>query len=271
VATLHRRPIGLLGAPTDSNSSFARGPALAPSAIRAALASDMSNQTTEHGLVIGSSIALADHGDLSLDETPADDDRISAGVTAVLQAGQVPLTLGGDHSITAPIVRAIAALHGPVHILQFDAHHDLYADFQGNPRSHASPFARILERGHAAGITQVGIRTFTRHLQEQVERYGVDVLDMRRLDVAKWVAPRRPIYVSLDLDVLDPAFAPGVSHHEPGGLSVRELISLLHRIDAPIVGADIVELNPNRDVNGMTATVAAKLLKELLGIIARGG
>ena len=82
--------------------------------------------------------------------------------------------------------------------------------------------------------------------------------------------PHGPLYVSIDLDALDPAFAPGVSHHEPGGLSVRELLSVLHRIDAPIVGADVVEYNPARDVNGVTAVVAAKLVKELAALAARG-
>jgi arginase family enzyme len=78
--------------------------------------------------------------------------------------------------------------------------------------------------------------------------------------------PEAPLYISIDLDALDPAFAPGVSHHEPGGLSTRELLSVLHRIEGPIVGADIVELNPSRDINGVTATLAAKLVKELAAL-----
>ena len=83
--------------------------------------------------------------------------------------------------------------------------------------------------------------------------------------------PDAPLYVSIDLDALDPAFAPGVSHHEPGGLSVRDIINVLHRVEGPIVGGDIVEYNPHRDVNGVTAVVAAKLLKELAALAAKGG
>jgi len=82
--------------------------------------------------------------------------------------------------------------------------------------------------------------------------------------------PDRPLYVSIDMDALDPAHAPGVSHHEPGGLSVRELLSVLHRVSGPIVGADLVEYNPDRDINGVTAVVAAKLVKELAALAAKG-
>lgn len=93
---------------------------------------------------------------------------------------------------------------------------------------------------------------------------------MRQFAPERVPIPDAPLYVSIDLDALDPAFAPGVSHHEPGGLSVRELLSVLHRIDRPIVGADIVEYNPARDLNGITAVVAAKLVKELAAIAGRG-
>jgi arginase family enzyme len=82
--------------------------------------------------------------------------------------------------------------------------------------------------------------------------------------------PESPLYISIDLDALDPAFAPGVSHHEPGGLSVRDVISVLHRVPPPIVGADVVEFNPSRDLNGMTAVVAAKFVKELAALAAKG-
>ena len=92
---------------------------------------------------------------------------------------------------------------------------------------------------------------------------------MRSFEAASVPIPEGPLYVSIDMDALDPAFAPGVSHHEPGGLSVREILSVLHRIEAPIIGADVVEYNPTRDINGMTAVVAAKFVKELAGLAAR--
>lgn len=262
------RPVRLIGLPTDSNSSFLRGAAKAPPLIRAQLFSPHVNMAAESGAEIGRDVVLEDAGDLALGETPADDALISAAVRQALADGAAPLLLGGDHWVTAPILAGIAAHYGPVTILHFDAHSDCYADFEGNPRSHASPFARILEAGHAARLVQVGIRTQTMHLRDQARRYGIELVPMR--DFTPAAVPRLvgPIYVSIDLDGLDPAFAPGVSHHEPGGLSVRQLLDVLHGIDAPVIGADIVEYNPDRDINDMTACVAAKLVKELAALMA---
>ena len=148
-------------------------------------------------------------------------------------------------------------------MLHIDAHPDLYDDFEGDRLSHACPFARIMEEGLARRIVQVGIRAMTGHQREQADRFGVEVIDMRA-----WYAGARPtiedpVYISLDLDGIDPAFAPGVSHREPGGLTVREVLDLVQRTKGALLGADVVELNPRRDPEGLTATVAAKLVKEL--------
>jgi agmatinase len=261
--------IQLIGLPTDSHSSFLRGPAQAPKAIRAALASGHSNQATEMGAELGIDIAVEDLGDLPLDESAADFDRIAAAATAVVEAGKVALFLGGDHMVTYPLVAGIAAVRGPLNILHFDAHPDIYDDFGGDPLSHASPFARIMERGLATHLVQVGIRTLNRHCREQAERFGVEIVEMRKFSPDAVPIPEGPLYVSIDMDALDPAFAPGVSHHEPGGLSVRDILSVLHRIEAKIVGADVVEYNPARDINDMTAVVAAKFVKELAGLASR--
>jgi agmatinase len=262
--------IRLIGLPTDSHSSFLRGPAQAPGAIRAALASEHANQASESGLEIGSDVLVEDFGDLPLDEGPGDVDRIRDAAAGAARSGVVPLFLGGDHMVTNPIVAGLASVHGPINILHFDAHPDLYDDFEGDPLSHASPFARIMERGHARRLVQVGIRTMNGHCREQAGRFGVEVVEMRDFAANEVPIPDQPLYISVDMDALDPAFAPGVSHHEPGGLSVRELLSVLHRIRSPIVGADIVEYNPARDINGVTAIVAAKLAKELASLAGRG-
>ncbi|WP_310466970.1 agmatinase family protein [Sphingomonas sp.] len=264
------RRVCLIGLPTDSHSSFLRGAASAPPAIRAALSSDHSNRASESGLELGDDICFEDIGDLPLDESAADPARIRDAVSAAASDGAVPILLGGDHMVTSPIVAGLAAIHGPVNILHFDAHPDLYDDFDGDPLSHASPFARIMEAGHATRLVQVGIRTMNRHCREQAARFGVEVIEMRDFTVAAVPIPPAPLYISIDLDALDPAFAPGVSHHEPGGLSVRDILGVLHRVTGPIVGADVVEYNPARDINGMTATVAAKLVKEL-SALAGGG
>lgn len=261
--------IRLIGLPTDINSSFRRGPARAPAHIRVALFSEMGNPASESGLEIGREIALEDAGDLPLDEGPQDDARIEAAVAAVLAEGATPILLGGDHSVTYPILRAIAAHHGPVSILHFDAHPDLYDELDGNRRSHASPFARVLEEGLATRLVQVGIRTLNAHQRDQVARFGVvEIVPMRDFTPASVPVPKGPLYISIDLDGLDPAHAPGVSHHEPGGLTVRQLLDVLARVEGPVVGADVVELNPDNDVNGMTAAVAAKLVKELCALVA---
>jgi agmatinase len=259
----------LIGAPTDRHSSFLRGAALAPPLVRAALWSDQGNMTAESGAELGVDLLLADAGDLPLTESDGDDALIAAAVAEAAADGVVPLLLGGDHSITFPAIEALAAQHGAIDILHFDAHPDLYDDFEGDPRSHASPFARIMERGLARRLVQVGIRTLNRHCREQAERFGVEIVEMRHFSPDAVPQPAGPLYVSIDMDGFDPAFAPGVSHHEPGGLSARDVLAVLDRVRARVVGADIVEYNPSRDLNGVTAVLAAKLVKEVAGLCHR--
>lgn len=264
-----RPVIELIGLPTDCNSSHERGPALAPPLIRAALWSDRGNLACEGGMEIGHHFELRDRGDLQLFEQPQDDALISAAVSDSIAAGAVPLVLGGDHAITHAVVRAVHAAHGPLTILHFDAHPDLYADFGGNPRSHASPFARIMEAGLARRLVQVGIRTMNRHCREQAERFGVEVVPIADFTPGRVPPLEGPLYISLDLDGIDPSEAPGVSHPEPGGLTTREVLAVLRRQSARVVGADLVEYNPRFDQHERTAILAAKLLRELAALIAR--
>lgn len=255
--------VTLIGAPTDAHSSFLRGAAGAPPLIRKALHSPSSNLAAENGRELGGDVALLDIGDLELDGGAGDFARLR---DAAAGARGMALTLGGDHSITFPLVQGLADIHGPLHILHFDAHPDLYDDFEGDPFSHASPFARIMEAGLAARLVQVGIRTLNTHQRAQATRFGVEIIGCDEYDPARVPIPPAPLYVSIDLDVFDPAFCPGVSHYEPGGLSVRDVLTVLHRIETRIVGADIVEYNPLRDVGERTAYVAAKLIKELAAL-----
>lgn len=263
--------IRFIGLPTDANSSFLKGPAKAPRLIREMMHSDKGNPATELGGVLGGTIESVDIGDLPLEGTAEDDARIEQAVAAALQAGDIPISIGGDHAVTYPILKAVAAHHGPVSILHVDAHPDLYDELLGNRRSHATPFARIMEDGLASRLVQVGIRTLNDHQREQAERFGVEIVPMRGFEVSAVPIPDGPLYISIDLDGLDPAYAPGVSHHEPGGLSVRELMDLLARVSGPVIGADLVEYNPDRDVHEMTCSVAAKLVKELAAIASRTG
>ena len=196
----------LVGVPYDASSSFLRGAAAAPPLIRAAMASPAGNSFTESGADL---TGLADAGDLALGEDAATARAvIQSGISAMLENGFRPISLGGDHSITYPIMRAIAKQHRGVTILHIDAHADLYDEFEGDRYSHACPFARIMEEDLCARLVQVGIRTLTPHQREQIARFGVDTIDMQHFAGGARPAVDGPVYLSVDLDGLDPAFAP---------------------------------------------------------------
>jgi agmatinase len=256
--------VALVGVPWDEHSSFLRGAALAPPAIRSALHSPSSNLCTESGLDLGAEPRFTDAGDLEVPEGPTALTSIEQGLSRLLDAGARVLALGGDHAISYPVLRAHARHHDGLTLVHLDAHPDLYDAFEGDRLSHASPFARILEEGLVRRLVQVGIRATTSHQRAQAQRLGVEVIEMTAWRPDLQVPAEGPVYVSIDLDVIDPAFAPGVSHPEPGGLSTRDVIGFLHRLRGRVVGADLVELNPARDPSGITARVAAKLVKELL-------
>jgi arginase len=255
--------VSILGIPYDRDSSFLPGCAAGPAAIRKAFHSHSTNYFSEDETDLQDHPDIRDVGDLLLNK--GDDPRaaIESEVEKILAQRRSVLSYGGDHSITYPILRAFAGRFGLVNLLQFDAHPDLYNELDGNRFSHACPFARSHEDGLIGRHIQVGIRTMTAQQREQAARYGVEVVTMKLLPTSSILADGR-WYITLDLDVLDPAFAPGISHHEPGGMSVRDVLSIIQSLNAQVIGADIVELNPTRDINEMTAMVAAKFAKELM-------
>lgn len=166
----------LLGVPWDANSSYLRGAAAAPPLIRRALESPSSNRFSES--LVDLEAALADAGDLDLSgEAPRE--AIERGARGVIARGARPLALGGDHSITYPLLRTVRPSHPRLTILHVDAHADLYEEFEGDRYSHACPFARIMEEGLADRLVQVGIRTLNPHQRAQADRYSVEVIDMR--------------------------------------------------------------------------------------------
>jgi len=260
----------LLGLPYDGASSFRRGAAAAPRLIREALRSPSSNAWSEGGVDVGAVTALADAGDVDLANVADVRGAIESAVASVLRGGLGrPVALGGDHSVTYPVLRALRPSCPALTVLHVDAHPDLYDQFEGNRFSHACPFARVMEDRLADRLVQVGIRTLNAHQREQADRYGVEVIDMRAWASGARPEVRGPVYLSVDVDALDPAFAPGVSHREPGGLSVRELLTIVQGMDGPIVGADVVEFNPGQDPVGLTAPVCAKIVKEIVGAMVR--
>ncbi len=253
-----------LGIPLDENSSFLKGASLAPQKIRDAYHSDSANYWTEGGTDLKNDKGWKDAGDLLLSRMPDAFREIENAIVGHVQAENKVFSLGGDHSITYPIIKAFAKKYSNLNILHIDAHGDLYDDFEGNKFSHACPFARIMEEGLAKRLVQVGIRTYNAHQRDQVRRFGVETIEMKDWSDERSFDFQGPLYISLDLDALDPAFVPGVSHHEPGGFSTRQVLSIIQKLDTEIVGADVVELNPTRDLNGVTSMVAAKLFKEIL-------
>lgn len=276
----------LLGVPLGHNSSFLQGPAFAPPRIREAIWCGSTNSATEKGKELKDPRVLMDVGDVPVQEMRdcgIDDERlmktVSDSVKCVMEEPSLkPLVLGGDHSISYPVVRAVSEhLGGPVDILHLDAHPDIYHAFEGNKYSHASSFARIMEGGHARRLLQVGIRSITKEGREQGKRFGVEQYEMHSftkdrefLENLKLGEGVKGVYVSIDVDCLDPAFAPGVSHIEPGGLSFRDVMNIVQNLQGDIVAADVVEFNPQRDtVDGMTAMVAAKLVRELTARISK--
>ncbi|MBQ4821588.1 agmatinase [Aquimarina sp. MMG016] len=257
--------IKLIGIPFDANSSFLKGSSYAPQRIRLMDKEGSSNSFSEYGLDVKEGIVYKDCGDIHFENTNPKTafDTIQSKIRHLVSDNSKVISFGGDHSISYPVISALAEKYSELNILHLDAHADLYNNFDNNPFSHASPFARLMETGKINSLTQVGIRTFNTHQREQAHKFGVHVIEMKDFNFDFIKNLPSPLYISVDLDVLDPAFAPGVSHHEPGGMTTRQLIQIIQEIPSHIIGADIVEYNPIRDLNNTTAMVAYKIFKEL--------
>ncbi len=262
--------IAILGVPFDEKSSYLRGAAGGPAAVRSVSTGKCYCGWTELGVNLEEDTVMVDLGDV---DTSGDPDKSFAltekAVARILDKGAVPIVIGGDHSITYPVLKAFAHAHKPLDILHFDAHPDLYEDLYGDRLSHACPFARILEDGLAASVVQVGVRAITAAHRAKALKGGVRMIEMKDIQDPLHLRFANPVYVSFDMDALDPAFAPGVSHHEPGGLSTRQALQVIQSLKGWIVGLDIVELNPSRDPAEITAAAAFKIIKETAGRIVR--
>jgi agmatinase len=261
----------LIGIPFDGNSSFLRGPALAPARIRLMETEGSANMFCEVGMEFVPGKDYLDMGDLVVTGLGPEAlySCIKQKIKEELHPDHKLICFGGDHSISFPVIEAYAQHVPGLNVLLLDAHADLYENFDNNPYSHASPFARLMEKNIINSLTQVGIRTLNTHQREQASRFGVNIVEMKDFGFDFVSELKSPLYISLDLDVLDPAFAPGVSHHEPGGMTTRELLRIIQSIPFSIAGADIVEYNPTRDLNNTTAMVAYKLFKELLYLMQK--
>jgi len=262
---LTAKEIAVLGIPFDRNSSFLRGAALAPLRIREALFCESTNMWTEKSIDLGLMSGWQILDDLEFLNRKMAFEQIESKINELLNKKARVISIGGDHSITYPIIRAYGKRYSELSILHLDAHSDLYDKLYGNRHSHACPFARIMEENLVKRLVQVGVRTLTGHQREQAKRFGVEIIEMREIDRVNEIMFNGPVYLSLDMDCLDPAFAPGVSHYEPGGMNTREVLGIIQNLKGKLIGADLVEYNPARDTQDITGMVAGKLLKEIIG------
>jgi agmatinase len=284
-AELEGVDVAIVGAPMDELTSDAPGTRFGPRAIRAASCAPGGH--LEAGAdALREALRVVDFGDAPI--LPADPVRshaaIEATVATVLAAGAVPVILGGDHSIAEPDIRACAAVHGPVGLIHFDAHTDAGREVFGVELSHGSPMYRLVESGHVdpERYVQIGLRGYwpgeeafawqrergiTSHFMHDVRDRGIRAVIA---DTLRTVG-EGPVFVSIDVDVLDPAFAPGTGTPEPGGMNSGDLLWAAREIGANVdlVGADVVEVLPQHvGTLDITALVADRTVRELLTGVA---
>jgi agmatinase len=277
--------VAIVGAPFDSGTSYRSGARLGPREIRSQSSLIRPYSFFQKVSPFGK-LAVVDAGDIDVPPVGIDNAyaAIEAGVKRVLDAGAIPMIVGGDHSISLPCLRAVAAKHGPLSLIQFDAHIDTWGDYFGGKYYHGSPFRRAIEEGllKEGSYVQVGIRgpmygeedDFAFQSSHAVTM--IDIAQAKRDGVARTVERIRqrvsgPVYVTFDIDSVDPAYAPGTGTPEVGGFTSFEAQELLRGLAGlDVVGCDIVEVAPQFDGPGqITALLAANLMFELLCVIAR--
>jgi guanidinopropionase len=275
--------IGIVGVPFDVGTTNRPGARHGPRQLRdASTQIRLINQAT--GLRPFHLARCADLGDSPVNPADVQDSlaRVEAFLRAVHSRGIVPMSLGGDHLVSLPILRAIAA-ERPVGMIHFDAHTDFYDSYFGGFRyTHGTPFRRAAEEGllDTRRVVQIGIRGSAYDGEDVVwaRQHGVRIVMVEELaergpaavmDEARAIVGDGPTYVSFDIDVLDPAFAPGTGTPEIGGITTREAQLMLRRLRGlNLVGADLVEVSPPFDPSGLTAWTAVNLIFELLCVLA---
>jgi len=273
--------VGVLGVPFDSGVSYRPGARFGPSAVREA--SRLLQGYNQFQDVAPFQVQqVADLGDVNanpfnIEEALTAIERRAKELTA---AGTKIVTIGGDHTIALPLLRAAADAHGPVALLHFDAHLDTWDTYFGQPYTHGTPFLRAHEEGLLSrdNLTHVGIRANLHH-KHDLDRdaaigFGIiSTMDIAERGVGEIISAMKerigdtPVYISIDIDVLDPSHAPGTGTPEAGGLTSREMIQMLRGIsDLNIVGADVVEVAPSYDWAQLTGLAASSLIYELISI-----
>jgi agmatinase len=275
--------IALIGVPFDTGVSYRPGARFGPSAIREASrllrpynpALDVSPFATAQ---------VADGGDIALNPFSIADavETLDQSASEFARAGTRLVTLGGDHTIALPLLRSLYRLHGPIALLHFDAHLDTWDTYFGEPYTHGTPFRRAVEEGilDTEALCHVGTRgpLYGKKDLEEDRRFGFGIVTsadvMRKgvdetTDALRQRIGSRPLYVSVDIDVLDPAHAPGTGTPEAGGLTSRELLEILRGLaSCNLVGADVVEVAPAYDHAQITATAASHVAYDLVSVLA---
>jgi agmatinase len=257
----------ILGVPMDYTVSFRPGSRLGPQRIR-----EVSYGVEEYSFYLDRSLfdrSYYDAGDLALPigNVPVSLEIIRDAVRAVLDAKKVPFALGGEHLVSWPIIQAMAERYPNLAVVHFDAHADLRADYLGEPYSHATVMRRVAELIGPKNLYQFGIRSGSREERKFAEAHTNTFFNQIHpaLSQALPELRKRPVYVSLDIDVVDPAFAPGTGTPEPGGCTSAEIIQAIHVLgQCRVVGFDLVEVSPALDLAQITAILAAKLLREAI-------
>ena len=289
-AELRGADVAIVGAPTDDMVSHRPGTRFGPRAIRDATegGGEPSAWHMDLGVDPFQELRVVDHGDATV--VPADAEASHAGIQAavarIMAAGAVPVVLGGDHSIAYPDIKAVAEAlpAGSLAVVQFDTHADTATDVWGVKYSHGSPFRHLVDEGVLSGerLVQIGLRGYWPypkefdwarergvrwHRMEEVMERGIDAVIADALDE---VAGADHLFLSIDIDALDPAFAPGTGTPEPGGMSTRELLRAVRTLTCArgLAGMDLVEVSPAYDHAGITAMAAHRIVLEALSGLA---
>ena len=274
-----------VGLPFDTGTSYRPGARFGPAAIR-----EISSLVRPYNTVLD--VSIADHlegvdlGDAPVvsGNTPASLERMTISVAAVTEMGILPVGLGGDHTVTLAMLRAVAAQHGPVALLQFDSHPDTWDTLYGESYNHGTPFRRAIDEGliRPERSVQLGLRgsMLNRDVLDYSRDAGFTMVPAEELlgrpaaEIAALVSQTvrdSPVYVTFDIDFLDPAFAPGTGTPEIGGPTTAQALAYLRALDfAGVVGMDCVEVLPAFDVSGITALAAATVIGEMLGLVVLG-
>ena len=256
----------ILGCPYDGSASFRPGARFGPSAIRrASWGIETFSPYFQRDLT---QFSIHDMGDLEL---PLGEKKISLNlirkaIRQILSKKKLPILLGGDHLITLPMIEEILPIYPQLHLLQIDAHTDLREDYLGESLSHSTVMRKVVDHLGEGRLFQIGIRSGAEEEFKLARRMkSIVSLDSSSLSLMMIRLGNKPVYISLDLDVMDPSLLPGVGTPEPGGVTFQEIISLLKKLQTlHVIGFDMVELTPDYDPTQVSSVTASVILREMI-------